>query len=317
MKTLQNITAGMLLAIAVIFCMPFLGLETQAAGKTQVISTNQECSIWSAPNTSEQNRVKKVPAGYQITVYTDVVQSTKGDGKTFYKTLKNCYILCKYCTGGSANPSSQGDVIKTYSTGNIVLDAKIESLIKGLMTKGMTRDQLLKAAYNHLVVKGKYDAFAQYDYSSLYAGGDLHNELARAYGFLCTYKGDCYDFSDAFIAIAGYLGYNAYGVRGVCASSSSSTGWTNHGWACIYQDGYEYVYDPQIDNRVYSRNGGKNTYCRYGKKYSSLKGLYMQYDANAMLQLFGDPIYSPWLLFTPYQAPACDASYDNRKVIYI
>lgn len=71
------------------------------AASTRTVVTTMECSVWSAPNTADQNRVKKIPAGYSVTVYTTPVQSTAGDGKVFYKTVKGRYILCK-CFGESA-----------------------------------------------------------------------------------------------------------------------------------------------------------------------------------------------------------------------
>lgn len=299
-------------------------LPSLAAGGTQVIITNQECSIWSAPNTSEQYRVKKVPAGYQITVYKDVVQSTRGDGKTFYKTLKGAYILCKYCSG-SASPNSSAKVEDNFqlqSSDNTLLDASIRQLLNYLYKPGMSKDQLLKESYNYLVMNGSYDSMASfyYDYTTFYASGYSDAEMASAYCFLKGYKGDCYDFSNAFMVIALTLGYNAYAVRGVCASSSSATGWTNHGWCCIYDEATdtEYLYDPQIDNRVMTNSKNKtNTYCRYKKTYAQVKGKYMQYDSAAMLALFGDPTYHPFILYVPYQATSCDQSYDNRKVIYM
>lgn len=71
-------------------------LKVEAASKSAKFLTLMECSVWSAPATVGANRVKKIPAGYPVTVYTNkVYYSTTGDGKTFYKTVKGSYILCK------------------------------------------------------------------------------------------------------------------------------------------------------------------------------------------------------------------------------
>lgn len=102
MKTskLQVLSVGM--AALMLLCMFFaLPLNAHAANGTVVKTTNMQCSIWSAPNTAAANKIKSVEAGYKITVYPDVVKSTAGDGKTFYKTVKGAYILCK-CVDGSA-----------------------------------------------------------------------------------------------------------------------------------------------------------------------------------------------------------------------
>lgn len=60
---------------------------------------NRECTNWTAPATTEANRGKKLSVGYQVTVYPEVINSTLGDGKKFYKTVKGTYILCKCLDG--------------------------------------------------------------------------------------------------------------------------------------------------------------------------------------------------------------------------
>lgn len=79
-------------------------LSAKAATDTVVITTTMECSIWSAPATLEENRVKKIPSGWNVTIIPVVVDSTICDGKTFYQTAKGCYILCKCCDGNEVNP---------------------------------------------------------------------------------------------------------------------------------------------------------------------------------------------------------------------
>lgn len=57
--------------------------------------TTQECSIWKEPSTVDSNRIKYVPAGYPVQVIEIQIDSTRGDGKKFYKTIKGNYILAK------------------------------------------------------------------------------------------------------------------------------------------------------------------------------------------------------------------------------
>lgn len=79
-------------------------VEAYAAGEVNTASgfdelitveTTQRCSIWSAPATVEENRVKYVDEGYQIQIYPQPVSSELGDGKTFYRTIKGAYVLCR------------------------------------------------------------------------------------------------------------------------------------------------------------------------------------------------------------------------------
>lgn len=123
MKNQMRKMVSLLLALAVaILIFPLPTVNAKAAA-TVVMTTTSECSIWSAPATLEQNRVKKVPAGYPITVYKQVVKSSIGDGKTFYKTVKGSYVLCKCLSDGTTTPAvSSGKDYKTpYSTSNTTL----------------------------------------------------------------------------------------------------------------------------------------------------------------------------------------------------
>lgn len=47
--------------------------------------------------------MKYVDAGYQITVYPEVIQSELGDGKTFYRTVRGSYVLCRCVEGAVGN----------------------------------------------------------------------------------------------------------------------------------------------------------------------------------------------------------------------
>lgn len=80
-------------------------MQVMAAEETKLITveTTQRCSIWSAPATAEENRVKYVDAGYQINIYPEVIESELGDGKTFYRTVRGAYVLCKCVNGGNEN----------------------------------------------------------------------------------------------------------------------------------------------------------------------------------------------------------------------
>lgn len=95
--------AALIMAAALWIGMAGMAVSMQAMAAQQaqpvVVATTQRCSIWSAPVTAEENRVKYVDEGYQITVYPEVVQSAAGDGKTFYRTVRGAYVLCKCVTG--------------------------------------------------------------------------------------------------------------------------------------------------------------------------------------------------------------------------
>lgn len=121
LKGLNRLITTLLCVVLVIMSIQIVNVDVKAAGKTQTFITTQECSIWSRPNTSEEYRVKKIPAGHSVTVYMDVIPSERGDGKTFYKTAKGCYILCKcFQTTGVTSPTRiwNGTVDKSWYTGD-------------------------------------------------------------------------------------------------------------------------------------------------------------------------------------------------------
>lgn len=84
-------------------------MQVMAAEETELttVVTTQRCSIWSAPATTEENRVKYVDAGYQITIYPEVIESELGDGKIFYRTMKGAYVLCRCVEGTGIGTESE------------------------------------------------------------------------------------------------------------------------------------------------------------------------------------------------------------------
>ena len=131
MRIFRKIVAAMLMTALIVTGLQLLSQDVNAAGKKvkeQVVTTIKECSIWTKPNTSEENRQKVVPAGYQITIIPTVVKSTRGDGKTFYQTAKGAYILCNCVDLGSGTTPTTttptGKYDKTFAS-------KVSCLIAG------------------------------------------------------------------------------------------------------------------------------------------------------------------------------------------
>lgn len=118
MKNNKRIVALVLAIAFVLLSFDLVKVNSFAEAKTKVITTTQECSIWTRPNTSDEYRQKKIPAGHKVTIYTDIIPSEKKDGKTFYQTQKGAYILCKYCDGNeiSANRTNPQNVVNFFDT---------------------------------------------------------------------------------------------------------------------------------------------------------------------------------------------------------
>lgn len=132
MKTLKKIMASLLAVATVVSALGVSSVDAQAASKKKsepvVAYTTQACTIWTAPDThNEANRGKKLTAGYKVTVYKDVIKSTAGDGKTFYKTSKGAYILCK-CITFDANAA-----VTTPTANTSVLTGDLWTVVKSKM----------------------------------------------------------------------------------------------------------------------------------------------------------------------------------------
>lgn len=93
MKKVAKRIVSLLLAMAVTIGLMAVEKTEVYAANYVVGTTNMECSVWTAPNSIAKNRVKKVPAGYSITVDPTVITGT--DGKHYYKTKKGSYIMTK------------------------------------------------------------------------------------------------------------------------------------------------------------------------------------------------------------------------------
>lgn len=121
-STFKKMVVAIVMGVAI--CMTGVagydgGIGIVHAAELVTKMTTMECSVWSQPNTAEEYRVKRIPAGYNVTVYPEIVQSTAGDGKTFYQTGKGCYILCK-CFGEAADEEPVGtiEVLAEYTLPN-------------------------------------------------------------------------------------------------------------------------------------------------------------------------------------------------------
>ena len=93
----------LLIAAAVVMMLVGLmasGMVSYAASKAKEMTTTMACSVWLKPDSRvEANRVKKISAGYKVTVIPDVVKGK--DGKDYYKTAKGSYIMVK-CFGNAS-----------------------------------------------------------------------------------------------------------------------------------------------------------------------------------------------------------------------
>ena len=89
---------------------------------------------------------------------------------------------------------------------------------------------------------------------------------------LLDHKGVCNHYSSAYAAILQAIGLDVQVVSG--KTKSSAGGYSSHVWVTVRIDGVDYLFDPQVDQRIAQRNGNVPQYYRFGKAVSMLQSDY-------------------------------------------
>lgn len=187
-------------------------------------------------------------------------------------------IFC--CTNGTIlkNESRNGytfDENGFYTSGSSELDGYVQSVYDACTTEDMTREEKLRACYDYVRDFGYLGRNRPLDDSV----ETMPYELAKDYALKIfqTGKGDCYNFTAAFLFLARGLGYDAEGIIGYCYYTWSSSA-IAHGWVEItMDDGTVYLFDPQIEN-YNNRAGISNEY--YGAFMTTYAASYATYYPN-------------------------------------
>ena len=121
-------------------------------------------------------------------------------------------------------------------------------ILSVITTPEMTTYQRVKACYDWLI--------EHYE----------HGGVDECYGYM-----DCYGYTDAFVYLTRAIGLDSYFVHGDTCKATG--GFTNHAWAVIIIDGVEYVFDPDVEDKI--AKGGKIGYYRFGKTYAEVPDKYI------------------------------------------
>lgn len=183
--------------------------------ETMTVTTTQRCSIWSAPVTAEENRVKYVDAGYQITVYPEVIQSEQGDGKTFYRTVRGSYVLCR-CVEGTV-----GNGVGTAAAGGAVNGDNVAVL---LPVPPMPEPSVL--AFGTVVESGKRYRGASGGASVVFSEygiweKDASGKIKWTWYHLDGTLSECYYYVIDYDAMGNEIKHTKYGADGVTVKSVS------------------------------------------------------------------------------------------------
>ena len=133
------------------------------------------------------------------------------------------------------------DVTGRFTSGNASLDEFVAEIVEAQTNAGMTREEMLKAVY--VYVRDHY----LYLKRNLYEIGATGWEIDEALTMFKTSKGNCYNFTAAFWALARGVGYDA-----VCYSGLVGVDRNPHSWVEITIDGAPFIFDveTEMQNRL-------------------------------------------------------------------
>jgi len=153
------------------------------------------------------------------------------------------------------------DAAGRFTSGDEAVDKYVADIVDAQTKETMSRDEMLRALY--VYVRDHY----LYLKRSLYEVGETGWELSEALILFQTGKGNCYNFTAAFWALARGVGFDA-----VCYSGLVGVGRDPHSWVEIDFDGVPYIFDVETEMSVrllddYVSNLYKMTY-EQGKLWS-------------------------------------------------
>ena len=128
-----------------------------------------------------------------------------------------------------------------YTSGDAQLDTFVAEIVDAQTNRSMSREEMLRAVYDY--VRDHY----LYLKRSIYEVGHTGWEIEEALVMFETGKGNCYNFTGAFWALARGVGYDAVAYCGLVG-----VGRDPHSWLEIEFDGEPYVFDveTEMSNRL-------------------------------------------------------------------
>ena len=141
--------------------------------------------------------------------------------------------LCRDFTAGNLYFGPDG----RYTCGDAEADRLIREVLAGLYDPALTREELLRAAFDYTV-----KSFSYLRRTESYDWGVTGWEVQEALTMLNTRRGNCYSYAAVFCLLARQLGYDAEAVSG-------GVNWNPrpHGWVEIEFDGVPYIFDTELE----------------------------------------------------------------------
>lgn len=156
----------------------------------------------------------------------------------------------------------------------------LNDLITNFMDQNFTSDMdtytKVKTTYDYFINNMHYETASQLE-MSLFSEEEAaviwqHYPERYAVSILLDHKGVCNHYSSAYAAILQAIGLDVEVVSG--KTKSSAGGYSSHVWVTARIDGVDYLFDPQVEQRIAQRNGNVIQYYRFGKSVGALASDY-------------------------------------------
>lgn len=192
---------------------------------------------------------------------------------------------------GSAASIINGASLHPMKTNNPKLDSLVQKVLASCTTSNMSTYEKVKAVYNYII---KHTTYKQniisieqvhsfvgdhpyLTYNDSYVAYDAYVLLSTGYGV-------CDNYAAAFTVLTRAIGLESYRVGGQVESYSG--GYTGHAWNNVKINGKMYLFDAQIEDNDFDRNGSIR-YIYFCRTDSELAGMY-RYDSYHTPESFGN-----------------------------
>ena len=155
------------------------------------------------------------------------------------------------------------------NTGITEIDAYLDQVLALITTPEMDTHDKLKSCYDYLITAISYgmsDNYWQYVWT--------YGDYGRGYIAMTEGLGVCDDYSSAFCMLANKIGIPVKTVSGQTHATNGS--FTPHTWCELDMgNGTIYVFDPQVEDAIAGRQGGRISYLRFGGTTAQLADKYI------------------------------------------
>jgi len=157
-----------------------------------------------------------------------------------------------------------------------VLNQLVQDFMAQNFTEGMDTYSKVKTAYDYFIANMTYQTATQLD-MSMFSKEEAaviwqHYPERYAVPILLDHKGVCNHYSSAYAAILQAIGLDVKVVSG--KTKSSAGGYSSHVWVVANIDGIDYLFDPQVEQRIAKRRGNVIQYNRFAKPMSTMTNDY-------------------------------------------